>query len=97
MNRYQSASEEFGTVHFKDVEYALTAQADFTNRLLPGGYTNFIDAKEGETYDFELSADAIDSDENKYTVYWIFEAVKGENGAELDSFDYDLVDRVGEA
>lgn len=96
MSKYQAAAKEFGTVNFNGNEYALTDQADFTNRLLPGGYTNYNDASDGEKYDFEMSAGAVDKDENEYTVYWIFENTKGEDAAELDSFDYSAVDRVVE-
>ena len=88
--------QEFGTVKFNGIEYALTGQADFTNRLLPGGYTNYSDASDGEKYDFEMSASAIDSEGNEITVYWVFENTKGEGEAELDSFDYSIADRIEE-
>jgi len=94
MTTYQAAAKEFGTVTFDGREYALTDQADFTSRLLPGGYINYNDASDGDEYDFEMSASAIDKDGNEYMVYWMFTNIKGEDAAELDSFDYDDVDRV---
>lgn len=96
MSNYEAAAKEFGTVTFEGREYALTNQADHTSRLLPGGYTNFNDASDGEAYDFEMSAGAIDQEGNEYTVYWLFEGRKGEDDYELDSYDYNDVDRVVE-
>lgn len=83
----------FGELEFEGKVYELTDQAECTSRLLPGGYTNYIDAEEGEEYDFEMSCSAKDKQGNEYMVYWIFQDIKGE-GKELDSFDYDNVDRV---
>lgn len=94
MSNYEIASKKYGTVKFNGCEYALTSDADHTNRLLPGNYINFVDAAEGDAYDFEMSADAIDSEGNQYTVYWLFEGIKGEGDHELDSYDYSDVDRV---
>lgn len=86
--------QEFGSVKFNGIEYALTDRADFTNRLLPGGYTNYNDAAEGEKYDFEMSASAVDSEGDRLTVYWIFKNTKGLGAAELDTFDYSIADRI---
>jgi len=96
MNNYEAAAKEFGTVTFDGREYALTSQADYTSRLLPGGYTNWYDASKGDAYDFEMSAWAIDKDGNEYTVYWLFEGRKGKDDYELDSYDYSDVARVVE-
>lgn len=85
---YQAAAAKFGTVNFNNSEYALTNDADYTSRLLPAGYTNFVDASEGDDYDFEVAAKAIDADGNEYIVSWIFTGRKGENDPELDSYDY---------
>lgn len=96
MSNYETAAKEFGTVTFEGREYALTSQADHTSRLLPGCYANFNDASDGEAYDFEMSAGAIDKGGNEYTVYWLFEGCKGEGDYELDSYDYSTADRVVE-
>lgn len=80
---------DFGKVTFNGKEYTLTTQADFTNRVLPTN--NFNEASEGETYTAEFSAQTT----NGVTVYWMFDFVKGEE-QELDSLDWDNVDRVVE-
>ena len=85
----------FGEVEFEGREYQLTSEADFTSRMLQYN-NNYNDVAEGENYNFEMSAPAIDADGNAYTIYWIFEGVKGEDDPELDSYDYDKVDRVEE-
>lgn len=96
-NIYADYAKANGTVTFEGREYALTSQADHTSRLLPGGYTNYNDASEGEAYDFEMSASAIDKSGNQYVIYWLFEGIKGEDDHELDSYDYNIVDRVVES
>lgn len=94
MDIYKKASDKFGTVIFDGQEYALTNDADYTGRLLPGGFINYIEAKDGEAYDFEMSARSIDKDGNEYTAYWIFSGRKGEEDPELDSYDYSEANRV---
>lgn len=94
MNRFESAKKENGSVTFGGVEYALTEDAYPTSRCLPGGYTNYNDAADGEAYDFEMAARAVGPDGDEYKVYWIFEGRKGEDGPELDSYDYTEVDRA---
>jgi len=84
--------KDFGTVEFAGVEYILTSDADFTGRVLEGGYTDYSTRENGEDYQFEMSANAKDQEGNSYTVYWIFTCTDDE--AELDSYDYDNVDRV---
>ena len=86
----------YGEVEFEGKEYQLTGEADFVSRILPGN-RNYHDVGEGEKYEFEMSAPAIDTEGNTYAIYWIFEGIKGENDPELDSYDYDKVDRVEEA
>lgn len=95
-NNYDAAAMANGSVTFEGREYALTSQADHTSRLLPGGYTNYNDARDGEAYDFEMSAQAIDRNGDEYTVYWLFEGIKGEDDPALDSYDYSTADRVVE-
>lgn len=85
----------FGEVEFEGKEYQLTSEADFTNRQLPGNW-NFNDVEEGEEYQFEMSASAVDEQGKEYQVTWIFWKVKGED-FELDSLDYDKVNSVEEA
>ncbi|AUS03582.1 hypothetical protein [Paenibacillus larvae] len=87
---------EFGAVVVVEgKEFKLTGDADFTNRVLGGWYTDFNDASEGEEYQFEMSAPGLDNEGNEVTVYWIFTDIKGEKGKEsLDEYDYDNVDRV---
>lgn len=86
---------KYGTVDFEGKTYNLKAQADFTNRVIPHIPNNFNDVENGEAFRFEMSAPAVDEEGNEYIVYWIFEDVKGDE-RELDSFDYDDVDRVEE-
>ena len=89
--------EKFGAVVFKGKKYILTDQADFTSRLLPT-IPNYNEPDENGDYDFEMSAPAIDEEGNEYTVYWIFNTEKDEDGEskELDENDYDDVARVEE-
>ncbi len=88
---------DFGIVEFEGREYRFTGEADFTSRLLPGPW-NLNDVEEGEEYQFEMVAPAVDEQTGKeYKVYWIFWKVKGEDDWELDSLDYDKVHRVEEA
>lgn len=94
ITNYIKNSSKYGEVIHSERYYALVDQADYTNRLLPSGYTNYNDAKDGEPYDFEMSANAIDRNGNEYTAYWMFEGIKGEDDPELDTYDYDDIDRV---
>lgn len=84
----------YGEVEFEGKEYQLTGDADFTGRQLPGDW-NMNDVQDGEEYQFEMSAPAVGEDGKRYRVYWIFWVAKGEDW-ELDSLDYDKVDRVAE-
>ena len=87
-------NNDFGTVEFNGKEYALTTDADFTGRQLDYP-KNYNDVEDGDEYEFELSASGTNDKGNEVTVYWIFSCTKG-NEQELDSFDYDNVDRVEE-
>ncbi|MFE4569971.1 hypothetical protein [Paenibacillus chitinolyticus] len=83
----------FGKVTFEGKTYALTEEADFTNRQLPGQYVNYHEVTDGEAYDVEFSADAVDEKGNECKVYWMYEFIKGDE-PELDSLNWDNVDRV---
>lgn len=89
------SEKRFGTVKFEGKEYILTMDAVTTGRQLNNGQ-DFNDKSEGEIYEFEMSADAIDEQGKSYTVYWIFENEKGEGGKDLDEFDYNAVYQVKE-
>lgn len=90
-SKYEKAAKEFGTVSANCFNYALTEQANYTNRLLPAQYTNYQDAQAGEEYDFEMSAKAISENSGVLVrIYWVFQNIKGDNTAELDSFDYSV-------
>lgn len=93
MTTNQAITSEFGTTTFNGKVYILTSAADYTSRLLPGGYTNYVDAVEGDEYEFEMSASAVYEDGVEYTVYWIFSATKDDE-APLDAYDYSTADRV---
>ena len=90
-------SNNFGTVEFSGIEYTLTSDAGLTSRFLEFN-NNHTDVQDGEEFDFEMSANAVDNKGNEYIVYWIFTDVKGKNEKEsLDMFDYDVVNRVERA
>lgn len=75
--------------------YALTRDAELTNRLFCDGHVNFNDVADGETYDEEWSAPAVDEAGNAFEVFWIFENTKGEGGVESpEDFPWGNVDRV---
>ena len=93
MTTNQSTTSEFGTTACDGKKYTLTGAADYTSRLLPGGYTNYVDAAEGDEYNFEMIASAVDDGGVECTVYWIFSAIKGDE-ATLDAYDYSTADRV---
>lgn len=82
------------TVTFDNKTFTLVTDAEITGRLLPYP-KNFHEVQDGEEYDFEMTAIAIDTEGNEYIVSWIFSAVKGDE-LELDCLDYDNVDDVKE-
>lgn len=90
------SEKRYGTVESDGKFYTVTTDAVTTNRVLNNGQ-DYNDKGDGEIYEFEMSADAIDPEGNGYIVYWVFEDVKGDGGKEsLDLFDYDVVNRVVE-
>ncbi len=82
---------DYGTTQFEGKTIILDGIADFTSRLMP--LKPFHEAEEGEEYNFEMSAPGHDEEGVDCTVYWEFEAVKGEE-KELDMYDYDEAGRV---
>jgi hypothetical protein len=84
---------KFAAVEFEGKEYILDGEADHTNRLIDNRQDNFVQVNEGEEFCFEMSAPAHDAEGNEYMIYWIFTDTKGSE-RELDSFDYDNIDRV---
>lgn len=89
---YDKIKEE-NEMEFEGKTYTLTGDAEITEVELDGRFTNYHEAQNGGTYDFEMAAPALDEEGNEVTVYWMFENVKGEE-KQLDEFDYDKVDRV---
>lgn len=86
---------EFGTIVFENTEYYLTTHAEPSSRLLPSNFTNYHEANnDGDLYNFEMIAYALDADGNYYIVSWIFEDEIGPNSRELDTFDYSTPDNV---
>lgn len=83
----------YGKAVFEGKVYNFTDQADFTSRLLGYG-TDYNDVVEGEEFEFEMSAPALNEHGQECTVYWIFSDIKGDDEKELDQYDYDKVDRV---
>lgn len=83
----ESTDKNYGNVTFKGKKYYLTTQAEPTSAVVPNGYN---DVKKGEYFNFQMSAYAVDKDNNKYLILWIFSDVKGEE-KDYDEFDYDDV------
>lgn len=44
----------FGTIEFEGKVFNLLEEADLTNRVLGGVYTDYNDASDGEVYHFEM-------------------------------------------
>ena len=82
---------DYGTTTFNGQTYKLAEAASLTNRVVPNGYDA---ANDGEEYDFEMAANAIDKDGQPVRAYWIFTGTKGENDPELDTYDYSVADGV---
>lgn len=66
MTNYETAAKEYGSVMFEGKEYALTSQAEFEYR----SHINGMTALSPNNY---MSAQAIDTDENTYTVWWFID------------------------
>lgn len=91
-NDYRMMARKFGEVEFNGKTYALTCQADYSNGVLDG-VTNYNDADEGDDYQFEMVATAIDSDGERYNVRWIFDAIKGAE-LPLEDLTYSIADGI---
>lgn len=65
--------------------FTLTADADFSSRVFPGGWH---DAEDGEEYVSEWDAPAVDAEGEKYIVRFHFYASKG-GELEPDYFPWD--------
>ena len=83
---------DFGAVQYEGKTYILTDWAEPSSRLLPYP-KNIHEVAEGEEYDFEMVAPAIDDEGNDFSVHWIFSTIKGED-CELDNFNYEYPDKV---
>lgn len=88
---YARMAEKFSKVEFRGKTYALSAQAELTNRVFPGWWG---DAAEGEEYTQEWSAPAMDTDGNECVVRWQFEVVRGEETEDDSLHDWDDVQSV---
>jgi hypothetical protein len=82
---------DYGTTQHEGKTIILDDQAEITSRLMP--YLPYHEAEDGDIYHFEMSAPGHDEAGNGCTVYWEFEAVKGEY-RELDTYDYDQATRI---
>jgi len=92
MNSEWSFSQnDYGDFTYEGKVYHLTDMAEPTSRLMDS--YPYHEAGDGDEYKFEMSAPAVDAYDNKFTVYWIFWAVKGEE-KELDEYDYYEIDRI---
>ena len=88
MNIYAKMAAKYGEISFQGKSYALIEQAELTNRLFYGWWG---DAKAGEEFLMELSAPAMDVDENEYVVTWQFEVIKGEEPDDASGYDWDVL------
>lgn len=89
---YEKIREE-NKMEFEGRTYTLTGDAEITGTELDSRFTNYHEAQNGEAYDFEMAAPALDEEGNEVMVYWVFENIKGEE-KELDTYNYDIIDRV---
>lgn len=74
------------TFEFAGKTFTFITEAEPSSRLLPYP-KNYHEVAEGEEYDFEMVAYAVDENKEKYMVSWIFSDIKGD-GQEYDAFDY---------
>lgn len=77
-------------IEFGGNKYAVTRQAELSNRVFPGW---FGDAAAGEEYTAEWSAPAIGQDGREFRVVWQFDEVKGDE-SEPDSYDWGDINDV---
>lgn len=68
--RYFVKNIDFGAVQYEGKTYTLTDWAEPSSRLLPYP-KNIHEVEEGEEYDFEMIAPAVDDEGNEYSVRWI--------------------------
>lgn len=79
-------------ITFNGKIYTLATDADHTGRHLPSN-DNYSQVDEGESYNFEMSAEATNATGERYIVYWMMTDTKGDE-AELDDLDYTNPSRV---
>lgn len=78
---YEQFAAENGTAEFRGKTYALIDHAELTDGIFCGGW---LDAKDGQEYIAEYSANAMGTDGYGYVVTWRFDVIKG---SEPDSSD----------
>ncbi|MFD1884030.1 hypothetical protein [Paenibacillus wenxiniae] len=82
----------YGIIKFEGDTYILKGKPQPTGATLNRNvYTNYNDAEEGEKYDFEMSAPVIDNEGVEWTMFWVFQDIKGKENSSYDSFDYNKV------
>ena len=82
---FDVADMNFGTVECDGEKVALLGQAELTNRLFDGCYS---DASYGESYISEWSCTGINRNCERYEITWRFEEVKGSELEDASSFDW---------
>ena len=82
---FESAEMKFGTAECGGVAVALLGQAELTNRLFNGCYS---DVSDGESYISERSCKGIDRNGEQYEIIWRFDEVKGSELEDAGSYDW---------
>ena len=82
---FDVADMNFGTVECDGEKVALLGQAELTNRLFDGCYS---DASYGESYISEWSCTGINRNGERYEITWRFEEVKGSELEDASSYDW---------
>ena len=82
---FDVADMNFGTVECDGEKVALLGQAELTNRLFDGCYS---DASYGESYISEWSCAGINRNGERYEITWRFEEVKGSELEDASSYDW---------
>jgi len=67
-------------------EYTLTADAVLSNRVFPGWYNDVL---EGEVYQAEYQADAVDAAGNDCLIVWHFDETRGEEIEDEGNYPWD--------
>ena len=88
---YADAAAQYGEISHQGQRYALTFQAQLTNRVFDGWFGG---VSEGEEYISEWSAPAIGQDGEEYVVRWQFDAIKGEEPKDDGDWPWDEVHEV---